>query len=341
MNILVYSSSLENVTSFYRCAWPLAKLSKRKKNVTLYYGSKQQLMTNWSDLAWADVLYYQNPTTLDAVQILDKARFLGVQVIVDYDDDYYNVKPDNPRYETLGTHQTKSYVTQACHSACQVWVSTAGVRASLMLNAELSHEFIRIIPNAIDIDLPMVWDFKKTHWPRIIWRGGGSHLDDLKCYGGDLVEVIDRSDWHIEFFGMDPFRAMKFLSQAPKVEHKSINILAFQKKLESMQASLGLALLDDHVFNQSKSNLAWLDYTRAGLVTLAPDYLPEFDQPGVLKFNRDNFKEVLQQAMNMTQDEREHLWKLSHQAMMLDYNLDAWNNHRHLLLTKLTEGYEE
>ena len=48
----------------------------------------------------------------------------------------------------------------------------------------------------------------------------------------------------------------------------------YPKALRALEADVGLAPLADHPYNRARSNLTWLEYSAAGLATLATDRPP-------------------------------------------------------------------
>ena len=60
---------------------------------------------------------------------------------------------------------------------------------------------------------------------------------------------------------------------------------------------LAVVPLKDNLFNHAKSNLAWIEATCAGAMTLAPDW-PEWRRPGVSNYESPlNFKKLLRERL--------------------------------------------
>jgi hypothetical protein len=59
------------------------------------------------------------------------------------------------------------------------------------------------------------------------------------------------------------------------------NFMSYQIQLRGTSPDYIVVPLVNDAFNRCKSNIAWIEATNAGAVTIAPSYLPEFRGPAM------------------------------------------------------------
>ena len=106
---------------------------------------------------------------------------------------------------------------------------------------------------------------------------------------------------------------------------------AYFRYLSQIEGSISIVPLSHRKselnFNKSKSNIAWLEATYAGMVSLAPNW-PEWRKPGIINYIDDlDFKEKLT-AMIEGKYDLESLHKLSWQYICSELTLDKTNQQR-------------
>ena len=115
---------------------------------------------------------------------------------------------------------------------------------------------IVVVPNRLD----------GNHWlhqrarrgqgkrPRVGWAGAQQHLGDLEM----IQEVVEALHKEVEwvFMGMCPAALKPFVSE----EHPFVPWAAYPEKLASLDLDLAIAPLEQHFFNEGKSNLRLLEY---------------------------------------------------------------------------------
>jgi glycosyltransferase involved in cell wall biosynthesis len=104
--------------------------------------------------------------------------------------------------------------------------------------------------------------------PRVGWAGAQQHLGDLELIR-DVVEALkDEVEW--VFMGMCP----EFLKPHIKEEHAFVAYNNYPAKLASLNLDLAIAPLEQHHFNEGKSNLRLLEYGIMGWPVVCTDIYP-------------------------------------------------------------------
>jgi hypothetical protein len=166
---------------------------------------------------------------------------------------------------------------------------------------------IRIIPNAIN---DRIFKMKSSFVERqktIVWRGGDSHVPDLMRYAAVIDKMMKNyPDWDFKFMGFLPW----FYNNYGNLSYvQSTDPIFYFKMLVSLGATALHVPLDDSLFNRCKSNIAWIEATYAGAITIAPDW-DEWKMPGVLTFkNNDEYFNLVSKVITGEIDTRKMVEK--------------------------------
>ncbi|UVJ45417.1 glycosyltransferase [Pseudomonas sp. LS1212] len=126
---------------------------------------------------------------------------------------------------------------------------------------------IRVVPNML---APQLWDGlqslrRTTRKPRVGWGGGTSHTGDLMLIAEVVKQLAEEVDW--VFFGMCPAQLLPYVHEF----HPTVPLDLYPRKLASLNLDLALAPLEQHVFNDCKSNLRLLEYGACGYPVICSD----------------------------------------------------------------------
>jgi hypothetical protein len=121
-------------------------------------------------------------------------------------------------------------------------------------------EDIRVVPNMLP---PARWAHLqgkrgRGEKPRVGWGGGTSHTGDLLLIKA-VVQAL-ASEVHWVFFGMCPDELRPYIHEY----HASVPLEDYPAKLTSLDLDLAVAPLEQHIFNDCKSNLRLLEYGACG-----------------------------------------------------------------------------
>lgn len=129
------------------------------------------------------------------------------------------------------------------------------------------HCDIRVVPNRL---APARWDGlasrrRRGRKPRVGWAGGAGHGGDLELIVDVVKALSDEVEW--VFFGLCPEPLLDLVHEV----HAGVGIEKYPAKLASLDLDLGLAPLEDNLFNACKSNIRLLEYGVLGVPVVCSD----------------------------------------------------------------------
>lgn len=160
--------------------------------------------------------------------------------------------------------------------------------------------------------------------PRVGWAGAQQHLGDLELIAEVVEALKDEIDWI--FMGMCP----AFLKPHVREEHPFVPFGAYPAKLASLNLDLAIAPLEQHLFNEGKSNLRLLEYGIMGWPVVCTDIYPyRTNNPPVAHVNNtaaEWIEAIRARIHDLDAAEREgealRQWVLKH--YILEDHLDDW-----------------
>lgn len=224
---------------------------------------------NWTFFVGVSVFILQRPFTQDHCNLLILAKDMGVRIIIDLDDDLYNVTQDNPTYQMYEHH--KNTFAQCIGLSDELWVSTKSIGESC------NHPNTHIIPNAHnDYLFPVKQKRPFTRNRKVMYRGGGSHQGDVMEVADQFVKTINEHlNWIFIFCG-DRFT---YIEQRTKDNHHIVtgmNIMQYFRYLHRENPSIMVFPLCNTKFNHGKSNISFIEGSYAGAAFFGNTALPEF-----------------------------------------------------------------
>ena len=285
-NIFVSAHANGWGVNLYRSTMPWSEL-RRKKEIDIYPTN----MVGWDQAAYFDMGFFSWPNSPQAIQQMGQLRAWGIPIWVDFDDDPWNLPPDNPAakaYQAGG--EVITAIEQAAKEADVITVSTERLKAVFSQH----NKNVQVIPNAF---WDTMWPFSKA--PRkkgILWRGMLGHNKDLESVFPVIVETIEKyKDWAWVFVGEPDPELMKLLPENHIVKVPPQHPQMYMRTLYDMALPICVVPLLNHEFNRNKSHVSWLECTAAGTAVLAPSFLEEYRQPGITNYDDPavDFKEKL------------------------------------------------
>lgn len=313
--VLYYSLQKDDPTAFYRTSGVLPFINHKDFELVDISGTTD---FDWQTFIGADIFILQRPFNAHHVHLIKLAKDLGLKVITDYDDNLFALDQYNPCYELYDGNRNslKTCVTLSDG----VWVSTSSIKETLCkLNKNIS-----VIPNAHNDYVFKVEDKKpfNTKTKIAAWRGGSSHEADVYEVADDLIKLINNNlDWTFNFFG-ERFTYMELRCGNNYNSITPMSTIQFYKYFYNMNPNIVFFPLRNTLFNQGKSNIAWLESTYAGSVFVGNRDLPEFN-----KNYTGDFKHWVKEKWNdLLMDDLKQM------------NEDNWQHvQENLLLSKINE----
>ena len=229
-----------------------------------------------------DIVIVQRCSTQAQFDFLKLCRTVGIKIILDLDDNVWDLPPENPAYEIY--KQMRNGFDVCVRMTDVLTVSTRTLAKAVkknvktMINLQTGKEIpIVVIDNRIDKQLtspPVSSD-------RFIvgWQGSNSHIGDLELIS-EAINTLSVECPHIDFQlrGSDLPRSFK---TAPNVAHKFWTpVSEHLARMPRWGWSIALAPVTSHIFNDSKSPLKMIEAGYCGIPCLASWQRPydEFTQ---------------------------------------------------------------
>lgn len=312
-------------SNMYRSTAPFSEL-RRKYNleVDIFTGPSFR----WDEAAYYDMAFFLWPNTEQVMNIMGALKFMGVPIWVDYDDDPWNLPDDNPVAKDYAEGgMVRKCIEQACKEADIVTVSTPKLLEVFGQKSKNVH----LIPNAY---WDKMWPMSKAPRKRaILWRGALGHNKDMESVFGEMVELQTKyPDWPWVFVGEPNKELIALLNPQQTIVVPYQHPNAYIRTLIDLSCPIQVVPLLDHTFNKTKSNCSWLEACCAGSAVIAPEYLPEFDKPGITKYKDP--KDFMEKVEMLINDPKmcEDLVEKSRWAIGKDYMLSDINEKRAKIL---------
>jgi glycosyltransferase involved in cell wall biosynthesis len=231
------------------------------------------------------VVIKQSDAEVPTGMLLFFALYYGKKVVFDFDDNIFEVRPDQAAYKYYAPDKQKRAIVSSALSLCHaIFVSTEPLKKAFqerlkkVYNAEPS---IYVLPNCTDA----------TEWPApaptrkkvIGYAGSITHNSDLRMIIPALRNVLmAHPDWKFEILGAVTSEDTKVLFK--DFPEKTLKQLSFKGGTDSWKGypdllasqgwNVGIAPLIDDEFNRAKSHIKWMEYAMCGIPTLASKVYP-------------------------------------------------------------------
>ena len=176
INILMVPSDHHGV-GHYRTIWPSQEIQKNHSeefNVDI----KLQSPVTDEDVGKYDIVHFHRRINNEdhTVEWIKKFQAAGAIVVADIDD-YWTPFREHPAYAMVIKNGINKKIIEVCKAADIVTTTTELYAAHLRKSVNPN---VHIIPNAINMDMPM-WqnNTKESDRVRVAWIGGSSHERDL------------------------------------------------------------------------------------------------------------------------------------------------------------------
>lgn len=266
-----FNGDSENAQAFYRL-WPFAKIH----GVNIF----EEPTIGLGTLHKMDWVVFHQPLDPAMLQFISMCKQMNVKVWVDMDDLVIenSVPPANPAAHFFRPDKVQKTLRLCVEAADVVSVTTKTLKDALVQWWKIPANKVHIIPNALPDE---IWEKRRIggyNKPRrIIWRGSITHMGDLLLLK-DAFKDYDNVDFI--FYGHEPWMLyQRYGGTLSKVLIKdwAPGFINFLDSLATEEPDFGVLCLENVPFNYAKSNIAWLEFTWAGIATIAPRYMPEFN----------------------------------------------------------------
>ncbi len=244
------------------------------------------------DVFWTT--YFHDPQ--EASQIFYHRDKFKKKVVVDCDDNFFDIDPTHPLWDTFKpTKKNRAFVSTILSFADVITCSTEPLKQKIAGHLKKVHGIekkIVVIPNMNDI---REWNFKpvKKNTDKIVigYAGSSSHFRDLQMVLPAVEAIMDKyTNVHFEIMGsLNDVDAKKLFNFHGKNLINRSHLLPptwtfkeYPKEISRQKWDIGIAPLVDDAFNRSKSHIKFLEYSMYKIPVIAsrvyPYYVPNFER---------------------------------------------------------------
>lgn len=292
--------------AFWRLIQP-AKFLQKKGLADVRIIDARELPSDMGEqLQWCDIVWSTGWMDTTELMLLRKYKSLGLKVVLDYDDLYFNVSPFNTAYRHLGTEevQVKDPTTgdikylwkdgvdgfdlkknQIKFHAWRETVCEADLITTTTIHLkeaikELSgrEEGIVVIPNALDLEQWKPLDVREKYKDtfRFGWPVSASHGEDWLFIKPALQEFLKRhpdakfvvlGDTHVDVKSIAP-------GQVEWYPFSNLYEYHYSLRMPMLGLDCAIAPLADLEFNRCRSPLKYAEYTAFGWPVIAQNMEP-------------------------------------------------------------------
>jgi glycosyltransferase involved in cell wall biosynthesis len=256
-----------------------------------------------------DVLYLPRTLTSEGLEFVRRQKAEGKRFCWSLDDNLWELPPENPAYGRIDPDildQTLDLADVVCVSTEPLLDIVGRTKGRLCLNLIDAAAYRGIVPAPHEN-------------VRVVWAGGETHRADLQI----LVDVLPRVakkfpsvEWH--FFGLMP----EFM-EGIGVYHAPVPLADYPRALVSLGGDIGIVPLVDNELNRAKSNIRFLEYSLAGMVTLASLVGPfRCIRQGLDGMLADNWERELTQLIEDWQL-RGYLWSQARDRVLSEFSWES------------------
>jgi len=169
--------------------------------------------------------------------------------------------------------------------------------------------------------------------PKILWAGSGNHFSsDKNIKGGDfgnnllnfIHKTTDVYEWHL--IGGCP---LELKNNDKIIKHGWIDIFNYPNYLKSLNIDLGIAPLEQNLFNECKSNIKALEYTAAGIPAIYTDIYPYKNLTSIAKTDEEMISKIEYNLTNhIKNDSLKNIWENDYKKLK---DILFWENNNNLI----------
>ena len=204
-------------------------------------------------------------------------EFFNIPIVLDTDDDIYNVRPTNPGYSAY--HPGSEHITWNKYAATKIFDAMSVSTQQLVDIYKKDNPKVFLLPNGLDMK---EWNShpKKQHDDnliRISFIGSSAHGEGVSMIKKPILEIMQKYP-KVKFLITHVYR--HFFDDYPediKARMEFIPWIALKdwpKEVKNLGINIGLAPLTDNLFNRSKSNLRWMEYAASNMAAIVSPVKP-------------------------------------------------------------------
>lgn len=309
MKICIFRAS-DGACDFYRTVLPIYTSNIRKEvqhrelwisNLLVTMGTEKN---KFIDAMTADIYFLQrinNSGLIKKLRSFAEKTGIDAKLVMDYDDDIFNVSPLSNHYVDFGTEEIKIQnngkivhewkngeninIKENKERMEEIKKSISMVDMITTTNEYLAKIFreynsnVKVLPNCIDINSWNRLDIlrKNTDEIRICWAGGHSHWEDLYLVRDSLKQIAQKyPNIKIIMVGYMPHSMQKDFRPEQFEFHQWVDTPAHPYRLAALDIDIAIIPIKDSIFNRSKSTIKWVEFSSLQIPCVT-SYVPPYD----------------------------------------------------------------
>lgn len=209
----------------------------------------------------------------------------NAKIIMDFDDNVFNVSPLSAHYKDYGTKDIKIVMPdgsehwawkdgenidckrnqQTIDEIKRNLESVDMVTTTTEILADVFREYnsnVRTLPNCVDLNIwePLKVVRKRPDEIRMYWGGGQSHSEDLLMIREPLKIILEKyKNLKLVVMGWLPQGFIEYYGKDRIEFHEWVSTVAYPYKVRALDIDFGIIPLRDTEFNRCKSSIKWVE----------------------------------------------------------------------------------
>lgn len=349
INVLAIVPNQLDSTSLYRGSGPLLSMARDFDDIDLKIVSTNEIhQSEWFKFHGYDLVIYQRPfVSTQTAEILEQIKAIksfGIPVIADWDDLLIDVPVENPVYQNYMSKTAHDGMVKILSTVDHIFYSTEALMRyknefwanETKESVESINDKSTVIRNGFDERwFSHFWDKLPERKPIVTWRGTNTHIKDLMQAAPGIIDAARRSpNLVFQFFGYIPWFLIGPI-EPQRVLVKNLPLVQFHQSLHSIGGQIGIVPLDSNRFNESKSNIAFIELVSSGHCVIAKN-LPEFKKVGSVCYDTSDELADLITEYRLNHDLREKTWRQQFDTVKT-LTLTEPNKQRYEIIRKLAK----
>lgn len=215
---------------------------------------------------------------------------LGKKVVMDLDDNFWDVLPTNPLYDTLKEgKKDRAFISTILSFADIITVSTEPLKQKVeehMKNVFGLDKTVIVIPNMNDVNDWKGHRAKKLDPNKIVvgYAGSNSHQDDIAMVNKVMVKLMDKyPNLHYQLMGSVKASEIGMFKDFSKDAMMRIDLInasstfnMYPKRMSECRWDIVIAPLVDSKFTRCKSHIKFMEYAMHKRPVIASRVYPYF-----------------------------------------------------------------
>lgn len=238
----------------------------------------------------ADVIIFPRIVDFTTVSIIKNFQKIGKKIVVEFDDNLFNVSPLSPHYVDHGVED--AHIKMEDGKVLPIWedgkninlennkkkieafkkilaaADMVTVTTDILANVYRKYSSnVVVLPNCVDTSIWQSLPLKRRGDDvRLFWAGGSSHYEDWFILKDVIPAVMKKHpEVKLVLLGMKWDATLEGIPEDRIEFHPWTPTPAYPYKTAILDVDIGLIPLADNDFNNCKSSIKWLEWGALGI----------------------------------------------------------------------------